>query len=232
MNKKILAIGAHPDDIEFGAGAILIKEAAKGHSIKMLILSRGESATNGTPEQREEESRQAAGVIGAEIAFLNFGGDSHIQNTTENAYALTKEIREYKPDIVLGPQTLLNQHPDHANVGSLVRNSCRFSRYGGIAELKDIPAHAVNSLFFFPSTPNLDSRPDIYVDITDAKEAWEQVMHLHESQMKTKKYSDILLTMSHLWGMTIGVEYAWGLYKNDPLVLESIFDVVQTSPKF
>ncbi len=72
---NILAIGPHPDDIEFGCSPILIKEARSGNQVRMLMLSRGEAGTAGTPEGREEESRSAARLMGASIDFLDFGGD-------------------------------------------------------------------------------------------------------------------------------------------------------------
>ena len=70
---NILAIGPHPDDIEFGCAPILIKEVRRGNSVRMLVLSRGEAGSAGTPEGREQESRNAARLMGASIEFLDFG---------------------------------------------------------------------------------------------------------------------------------------------------------------
>ena len=103
---NILAIGAHPDDIEFGCAHVLIQEARRGHRVKLLVLSRGEAASSGTPEERETEARAAAKAIGAEIAFLDFGGDCHMERTPKNAFHLAAEIRQFQPAIVLAP------HPD------------------------------------------------------------------------------------------------------------------------
>lgn len=229
---KILAIGAHPDDIEFGAGAILLKEKLKGASIKMLILSKGESASNGTPEERERESKKSANLLGADLEFLDFGGDSHIQNTHENAFRIAKEIREYKPNVILTEQEIENQHPDHSSVGKMVRNACRYARYGGIKELIKLEPFQVECLFFYPGTPNLDARPDIFIDVSEVIEDFKKLIGFHETQMLTRRYPDLLITLSHYWGMTIGTEYAWGLYKNDPLVIDSLNSITQTSPKF
>ena len=76
---KILAIGPHPDDIEFGCAPILIKEIRRGTRCDMLVLSRGEAGSAGTPEGREQESRKAARLMGASIEFLDFGGDCHLR---------------------------------------------------------------------------------------------------------------------------------------------------------
>src|SRR6202453_1006336 len=72
---NLLAIGAHPDDIEFGCAPVLIKEIQKGNQVKLLVLSLGEAGTSGTPQIRERESRDAAAKMGAAIEFLDFGGD-------------------------------------------------------------------------------------------------------------------------------------------------------------
>ena len=125
---QILAIGAHPDDVEFGCAAILIKEIRKGNRVKLLVLSRGEAGTGGTPELREQESREAARRMGAEIEFLDFGGDCRIEYTIENRVRIAAEIRELRPSIVLAPNISENQHPDHAVAGKLTRDACRLAR--------------------------------------------------------------------------------------------------------
>jgi LmbE family N-acetylglucosaminyl deacetylase len=129
---NILAVGAHPDDIEFGCAHVLIQEVRKGNRVKLLVLSRGEAGSNGTPDARESEARAAAKLIGAEIDFLDFGGDCHILRAPENAFKIAYEIRKFQPSIVLAPHTAENQHPDHAVVGHLVRDASRFARYGGL----------------------------------------------------------------------------------------------------
>ena len=69
---NILAIGPHPDDIEFGCAPILIKEVRAGNQVKMLVLSRGEAGSAGTPEGRERESRKAARLMGADGRISGF----------------------------------------------------------------------------------------------------------------------------------------------------------------
>src|SRR5258708_36003731 len=102
---NILAVGAHPDDIEFGCAHVLIQEARRGHRVKLLVLSRGEASSNGTPENREAESRAAAKLMGAELEFLDFGGDCHIERAPENAFKLAAEVRSWHPAAVLSTHT-------------------------------------------------------------------------------------------------------------------------------
>jgi len=228
---NILAIGPHPDDLEFGCAPILIKEVRQGNQVRMLVLSRGEAGSAGTPELREQESRSAARLIGATVDFLDFGGDCHIEYSPENAFRIAAEIRSFKPEIVLAPHPQENQHPDHVAVGKLVRDACRFARYGGLEELKPAPVHRVANLFFYNITQHLQ-KPDIVIDISDLVSEWEAVMNCHASQVLSKGYIELQKTGARLLGLTIGTEYALGLFANDPLRLETISTLNLSSRNF
>lgn len=223
---KLLAIGAHPDDIEFGCAPILIQEIKKGNQVDLLVLSRGEAGSSGTPNQREQESRRAARLMGASVKFLNFGGDCHLQYTPENSLRIAAEIRELQPAIVLAPHTEENQHPDHTVAGRITRDACRLARYGGLG-----PVHKVAALYFYHITRHLDP-PDIVVDISEVMDEWEAAMNCHESQVKSKSYIDLQKSGARLLGLTIGVEYALGLYANDPIRVSRLSDLTLSSRNF
>jgi len=232
---NILAIGAHPDDVEFGCAHVLMQEVRRGNRVKLLVLSKGEAASNGTPEIREAEAREAAKVIGAEIEFLDFGGDCRIERTSNHAFALAGEIRKFQPAIVLAPHTDENQHPDHAVVGKMVRDACRFARYAGLDALKTFSTsgapHAITALYFFGITSEF-GKPDVVIDVTGVAKDWERAMQCHASQMQTRSYVDLRLSASRNLGLSIGVEYAAGLYANDPVRLDALSEIALTSRKF
>lgn len=233
---NILAVGAHPDDIEFGCAHVLIQENRKGNGIKLLVLSRGEAASNGTPESREAEARVAAKLMGAEIDFLDFGGDCHIEQKPENALKLAHEIRKYQPAIVLAPHTNENQHPDHSIVGKLVRDACRLARYGGLDSLKGFSLagtapHVISALYYYPITKEF-GEPDIVIDVSDAVKDWEAAMLAHASQMKSRSYVDLRLSAARNLGLSIGVEYAAGFYVNDPVRVGALSDFTLSSRYF
>jgi bacillithiol biosynthesis deacetylase BshB1 len=228
---NILAIGAHPDDIEFGCAPILIKEVNKGNRVRMLVLSRGEAGSAGTPEGREQESRNAAQLMGCTLDFLDFGGDCHLQYVPENAFKIAREIRAFQPAIVLAPHYEENQHPDHSVAGKLTRDACRLARYGGLQPLSPLPVHRVENLFFYHITRHLQE-PDIVVDISEVVEEWVAAMNCHESQVKNKDYIDLQKTGARLLGLTIGSKYAVGLFANDPLRFENISDIRHSSRTF
>ncbi len=229
---QILAIGAHPDDVEFGCSAILIKEIRKGNRVKLLVLSRGEAGTGGTPELREQESREAARMMGAEIEFLDFGGDCRIEYTVENRFRIAAEIRKLRPAIVLAPNISENQHPDHAAVGKLTRDACRLARYGGLDALKPAPVHKIDNLYFYNITQHIGAIPDIVIDISDVAGVWEAVMRSHGSQTAQKNYIDLQKTGARLLGLTIGVEFAAGLFANDPVRVDHLSDIALSSRNF
>lgn len=228
---NILAIGAHPDDIEFGCAHVLIQEARRGNRVKLLVLSRGEASSHGTPESREGEARSAAKLINADIDFLDFGGDCHIQPTHKNAFAIAKQIRDFQPAIVLAPYNGENQHPDHTVVGNLSRDACRSARYGGLEDLKGLAPHAVSALYYYTITQTL-SDPDIVVDISGVVTEWEAAMKCHASQMQTRSYADLRLSAARNLGLSIGVEHAAGFYANDPVRVAALSEITLSSRHF
>ena len=169
------------------------------------MLTKGEAGTKGTPEIRGQESRDAAKIIGAEIEFLDIGGDCHVRNTPANGMTIAKHIREYKPDILLAPQPDEDQHPDHSETGKMARSAARFARYGGLAELKDLPTHKITALYFYAITQEFGNRPDIVVDISDVYEQWMQAAHAHKTQMTGKNYDELFAMRFQNLGVTIGV---------------------------
>ncbi len=229
---KILAVGAHPDDVEFGCAPILIQEVRAGHEVRIVVTSKGEAASAGTPEQRAEESRAAAKIIGAEIDFIDLGGDCNISYTPANAIPLAREIRQFRPHIVLAPHLGENQHPDHAAVGKLVRDAARLARYGGLSQLLGLPSHQISSLYFYAITQVYVDPPQLVLDVSPVFAEWQTAIQCHASQMKTRSYPELVTARSRAWGAAIGVEHAIGLWLNDPVRVGSLSDLPLSSRYF
>lgn len=220
---KILAVGAHPDDVEFACGGVLLTEAARGSEIFLLLCSRGESGSNGTPEEREAEARTAAKQLGAQLEFIELGGDSHIENANSNALAIARQIRNARPNILLSSVTSPDQHPDHAVVGSLCRDAARFARYGGIAELRDLAPHALEHHFQYTVTPAAEPRGlSVRVDISAQFAAWLKLMECHRTQLQTRGYIELQTARAQLLGQEAGVAYAQALFPCDHLFVDSL----------
>src|SRR6202162_1525723 len=113
----VLAFGAHPDDIEFGCGGVIVQETLAGRAAHFVVCSRGEAATHGQPEQRVTEARRAARLLGATIEFVELDGDSHLEVRAAHAITLAGVLRRVRPGIVLAPGLLETPPPAHSRVG-------------------------------------------------------------------------------------------------------------------
>jgi LmbE family N-acetylglucosaminyl deacetylase len=231
----LLVFGAHPDDIEFGVGGVVVAEAHKGRPIHLVVCSRGESGTNGTPEQREKEAMRAAALMGGELEIIDLGGDANIENTRAGARTLAGIIRRVRPGIVMAPTTEENQHPDHAAVGRMARDATRLARYGGLKELADQPRHAIAQMLFYPigadATPR-DRQAILYPISDETMTRWTEVMESHASQMQTRNYVDYQIARAGLLGQRAGMNYALELFPNDPVIIGSLDQIDGSSRHF
>jgi len=129
MKLDVLAIGAHPDDVELGCGGTVALLARQGRRVGILHLTRGERGTRGTAEERRAEAEQAAAALGAaELAFLDLG-DGGLRTGPAEEDALIEALRAFRPELVLGPSPS-DRHPDHGRAHRLVEDACF---YAGLA---------------------------------------------------------------------------------------------------
>jgi LmbE family N-acetylglucosaminyl deacetylase len=130
--RRVLAVGAHPDDIEFGCGATLAKWSELGSEIHHLVLTDGAKGTwdpTQDPETlvalRQEEARRAADILGASaISFLGFP-DGELRNGIREQWEVCRVLRTVRPDVVLGhdPWRRYRLHPDHRNAGYILTDA-------------------------------------------------------------------------------------------------------------
>lgn len=232
----LLVFGAHPDDIEFGCGGVVAREAQTGRKVTLVVCSRGESATNGTPRQRTLEARKGAALLGAKLEFLDLGGDAHFEVRVAHVIKMAAVIRRLRPTVVLAPTPVENQHPDHVALSRMVRDAARLARYGGVKELRARPAHAIGSLLFYSIA--VEGVPagvqPVWIDVSPAPvmEAWVQAMQAHETQAKTRRYSSMQLARAGVNGACCGVAAAIALYPSDPLVFDSLAPLGRAARQF
>lgn len=221
---RILGVGAHPDDLEFGCGGVLLAEAARGSEISLCICSRGEAGSNGAPNEREAEARSAAQILGAKIEFLEMGGDAHLEICAVNNIAIARQIRTARPDVLLSPVASPNQHPDHVVVSHLCRNAMRLARYGGLAELRDLSPHRIRRHLEYAITPSAESGREqciIRVDISEYFARWVELMECHQTQLRTRRYIELQTARARLLGLESGIEYAQALYVPDAFLIKN-----------
>jgi bacillithiol biosynthesis deacetylase BshB1 len=175
----ILAIGAHPDDVELIAGGTLISAQMLGRSTGIVDLARGEMASRGTPDLRAKEAASAAKVMGVSVRE-NLGlPDGGIQNTPETRAKLAVVIRRLQPKVVI-THSLHGRHPDHPMVAQLVRDACF------VAGLKMIepssPAYRPLKVVHALSFREDNQKPTFVVDISESFEKKLQAIAAYESQ--------------------------------------------------
>lgn len=232
----LLAFGAHPDDLEFGAGGVIARETRAGRPVHFVICSRGEAGTHGTPRQRVAEARKAAALLGATIEFLELDGDARLEVRAAHAIRLAEIIRRVRPGMLLAPSVVENQHPDHARLGRLVRDAARLARYGGLKDLRRFPPHAIGQLFYYAVTPEAEPRDvtPVLIDVSAPEiiAAWTSAMQAHASQVSARNYIELQLTRARLLGARAGVGFAMALFPNEPLVFDSLAQTGRGARRF
>jgi LmbE family N-acetylglucosaminyl deacetylase len=193
---NILAIGAHPDDVEFGCGGTLIKYARKGARIDLLIMTDG--ARGGGARMRRREQVLSAGVLGAR--HIHWGGykDSLLPSIRRLIDRMERVIRQVKPDFIFVnyPE---DTHQDHRQVARAAISATR---------------HARNVLFYEGPT-TVDFGPTVFIDIADEIDRKIRALRTHKSQiMRTRieatPICEIAEASAHFRGVQGRVRWAEG----------------------
>jgi LmbE family N-acetylglucosaminyl deacetylase len=169
---NILAIGAHPDDIEFGCGGTLIKYARKGHRLFLLVMTKG--GLGAESGKREAEQMDSKKILGAEEVFWGGYEDSQLMVDTELIGKIENVIREVKPDFIFCnfPD---DTHQDHRHLAQAIMSATRYIR---------------NVLFYEgPTTQNF--KPHVFVDIADTLDKKLQALKAHRSQVMKTNIEDL-----------------------------------------
>ena len=225
MNLDILAIAAHPDDVEQTCGGTLIRMAESGYRTGVLDLTAGDMGTRGTPEERVTESDLAAKHM-----LLAWRGNLHmpdarLENSLPARMTLAVKIRELKPRVVILPYWQA-RHPDHYRAGELGYEACF------LAGLRKLDAYSEPHRPFkiLYSSLYADVKPSFIVDISSQFErrmsalfsyasqygAWEQGSGMFPSQQEIRER---LGAIARFYGNLIGARYG------EPFVVKEAIEV-------
>ena len=213
---KVLAIGAHPDDIEFLCAGTLAKFSREGHQIFMAHLCNGNKGGKDiSPEElekiREKEAKKAGEIIGAKVLGGYFG-DLSIYPDKEGRDKVVDLIREVKPDLIIthSPQDYM---PDHVATSQLVFDAAFTSTLPNY--ITRYPAHeSIMPIYYMDTMVGLNFIPTDYIDITETFEIKKKMLLCHESQYKWLSSHHLthplqmLETMARFRGLQCGVMYA------------------------
>ena len=236
MSEKvdILAIGAHPDDIELGCGGTLMKEIEMGKKVGLMDLTQGELGTRGSKEIRKQEAELARDFMGAKFRDNLLLDDCFFENNRDNQIKLISKIRRYQPDIIICNATD-DRHIDHQKAAKLVVDSCFLSGLKKIETTFDGNIQDVwrpVNVYHYIQWKNLE--PDFVIDISKYMKQKFDLINCYKSQfyndekfddntpISTKNFLDSITYRARDLGRLVGVEAAEGFLSSRFPVVDRI----------
>lgn len=170
LKLDILAIGAHPDDVELGAGGTVVRHVEQGKAVGVLDLTQGELGTRGNAQLRLEEAGKASVLLGVQIRHNLALPDGFFKNDRESQIKIIEQLRRFQPEIVLAP-SITDRHPDHGRAAELVSEACFYS---GLARIETTwenqPQQAWRPKAVYHFIQDRYIKPNFVVDISDHME--------------------------------------------------------------
>lgn len=237
MKVDVLAIGAHPDDVELGCGGTLAKFISQGKKVAIVDLTEGELGTRGTNETRAKEAKRASNILGV-VVRENLGmKDGFLSNTEEYQMRIVKMVRKYQPEIIFA-NAIDDRHPDHAKAAKLVSDACFLS---GLIKIETVeagenqPVWRPKHIFNYIQWKSI--KPDFVVDISDFMDKKIEACLAYETQfynpnseepmtpISTKDFLESLTYRAQDLGRLSGVSYAEG-FTSEKLIAFKNFDSI------
>ena len=230
----ILAFGAHPDDIECAISGTLLKHIALGKTVAIVDLTAGEMGTYGTPEERKNESEDAAKILG--ITFREQLGfkDGAIQNNEVNRIKIIESIRKYQPEMILS-NAIEDRHPDHSNTAKLVNDANFLAGLEKIETFNEgIKQQKWRSEFVYNYIQDYFIKPDFVVDITEYMDTKIESILSYSSQFKNPKNPNPnsitgllaqIKSTNTIFGRQINATYAEGFTVNKYIGVQNLFEL-------
>jgi bacillithiol biosynthesis deacetylase BshB1 len=230
----ILAIAAHRDDVEQTCGGTILKAAQRGRRTGILDLTRGESGTRGTAEDRAREADDAAKILGACWRQALDIPDGRVENTWENRLKVAAVIRETRPRVVILPYWK-GRHPDHYTCSVLGYEACFLA---GLAKLdpgdKKLAPHRPFKIIY--ATLYYDVRPTFVVDITAQFEKKFASILAYKSQFSDQEAGKDLFpaqneirtrvdAMARFYGMLGGITYGEPFLQKEVGLVEDLLAI-------
>lgn len=218
-----LCLAPHPDDAEIGAGGTLIRLARAGKAVGILELTRGEMGTQGTPEEREAECVQAAGIMGLTWRGQLGLPDGAVADTPAYAHALAAALRLVRPRVLAVPHWR-DRHPDHFGAYHLARRAVHLAALKK-AEVPGEPWRVGRTLLY---QGNADVSANVLVDVGSVMDDWERAIQAHRSQFSGGYVSETVTPeiierrqgRLTYWGTLLRVKYAEPFESEEPLLLD------------
>ena len=238
MKVDVLAIGAHPDDVELGCGGTIAKLISEGKKVAIIDLTEGELGTRGTNETRAIEAKNAAEILGISARENLKMKDGFLINSEEYQLRIIKAIRTYQPEIVFC-NAVDDRHPDHAKAAKLVSDACFLS---GLIKIeteesgKKQEKWRPKQVFHYIQWKNLE--PDFVIDISGFLDKKIESCLAYKTQfydptstepttpISSKSFLDSITYRAQDLGRLAGVEHAEGFTTEKTLALKNFDGII------
>lgn len=228
----ILAIGIHPDDVELGCGGTIVSNVAKGRSVGVLDLSRGEMGTRGNPKLRTQEAMKSADCMGINFREQLEMEDCFFSNDKAHLLLIVKKIREHRPKVVLC-NAISDRHPDHGRAARLVADGCF---YAGLRKIETGQSFwRPNSVYHY--IQDHFHHPNFVLDVSDFAKKKREAILCYDSQffnpesvepetaISSEDFLESVFAKMRIWGRSIGVSYGEGFMTEKYIGVRDIFDI-------
>ncbi len=237
MKLNILAIAAHPDDVELTCSGTLLKHIKNGHKVGIVDLTRGELGTRGDVNTRNKESEMASKILGIHVRENLNLADGFFRKDNETLLKVIAVIRKYQPDIILC-NAITDRHVDHGRGADLVAEAAFLS---GLRKIETTDNHLVQEAWrpqaVYHYIQDRFIKPDFVVDITNEFSVKMQSILAYSSQffdpnstepetpISSKAFLDFLEARAAEFGRSIGVKYGEGFNVQRPLGVNNLMDL-------
>ena len=238
MKTDILAIGAHPDDIELGCGGTIAKLISEGKKVVIVDLTQGELGTRGANFTRAEEAAEASKILGISKRENLKMKDGFLLNSEEYQMQIVKMIRKYQPEIIFA-NAIDDRHPDHAKAAKLVSDACFLSglvKIETVSEGENQKPWRPKQIFHYIQWKNVT--PDFVFDISDFMEKKIEACLAYKTQfydpnstepmtpIATKDFLESLTYRAQDLGRLSGVAFAEGFTTEKLLAFKNFDGIV------
>lgn len=239
MKVDILALGAHPDDVELGCGGTLAKLISEGKKVAIIDLTQGELGTRGTNLTRADEAQSAAKILGVSARENLKMKDGFLTNSEEYQMRIIKMIRKYQPEIIFS-NAIDDRHPDHAKASKLISDACFLS---GLIKIQTFsedghsqtpwrPKHIFNYIQWKPINPHFVVDISNFLDKKiEACLAYKTQFYNPESKepitpIATKDFLESITYRAQDLGRLSNVTYAEGFTSEKLIALKNFEGII------
>lgn len=239
MKTDILAIGAHPDDIELSASGTLFRHIDMGYTVALCDLTQGELGTRGSGPLRLKEAADAGQLFGV-TRRENLGmKDGFFVHSEENMLKIIRVIRKYRPEIVLA-NAIDDRHPDHGKASKLISDACFFAGLVKIQTKNDDGSEQdpwrPKSVYHYIQDRNI--KADLVVDISAYMDKKIESIMAYGSQffnpssdepetpISSKGFIEFIKAKNRSYARDIGVEYAEAFTVERNIGVNNLFDLI------